>query len=186
MADIREQVDMAEITVRGAGRTSLASPFHCGTVEEWLASAHPSPDMARREWSSPAKLALIPLGKAFEAVRLPERIVHRAVACADPHGVSDRLARCLGSGPVIHDRGFRRYYALVPPGSAQAWCQPTVECLTEGTHLGVPRVDRTEFDERTHASYWAVRVAGPGHLCTAADVLALAMAGLGPTDEDES
>lgn len=177
---------MAEITVRRAGRVSLVSPFSCGTVEEWLASAHPSPDVARGEWISPAKLALIPLGRAFEAVRLPERIVHRAVACADPYGVSDRLARCLGGGPVIHDRGFRRYYALVPPGSARAWCEPTAECLTEGTYLGVPRVDRTELDEWTQASYWAVRVARPGHLCTAADVLALVMAGRGPTDEDEA
>ncbi|EFL33230.1 predicted protein [Streptomyces viridochromogenes DSM 40736] len=129
------------------------------------------------EWSSAAKLAVLPLGTAFEAVRLPERIVHRAVASVDPYTVSDRLARCLAGAPVIRDPGFRRYYALVPPGTSQTWCEPAAQCLGEGTYLGVPRGDHTEFDEWTKASYWAVPMVRPGRLCTAADVLALAMTG---------
>lgn len=177
---------MAEATVRVAGRTSLVSPSPSGTVEGWLASAHPSPDTVRREWSSAAKLVLIPLGRAFDAVRLPDRIVHGAVGSEDPAVASDRLAQCLGGGPVIHDPGFRRYYALVPVGTSQTWLTPLADCLGEGTYLGVPRADCTELDEWTQGSYWVVPMTRPGRLCAAADVLAFVMSGGSPTDEDES
>jgi hypothetical protein len=129
---------------------------------------------------------VIPLGKVFEAVRLPERVVHRAVASVERYTVSDRLARCLGGAPVIHDPGLRRYYALVPPGTARTWCEPVAECLGEGTHLGVPRDDRTEFEEQTQASYWAVPMLRPGRLCAVADVQALVRARGCPGEEDES
>ncbi|MER5209947.1 hypothetical protein ABT063_04975 [Streptomyces sp. NPDC002838] len=97
----------------------------------------------------------------------------------------DRLAQYLGGGPVIHDPGFCRYYALVPPGSAERWLVPVAECLGEGTYLGVPRADRTALDEHTRASYWAVPMAPPGRLCKAADLLALIAAGGCPADENE-
>jgi hypothetical protein len=97
----------------------------------------------------------------------------------------DRLAQYLEDGPVIHDPGFRRYYVLVPPGTAETWGTTVAECLGEGTYLGVPRVDRTELDEHTQASYWVLPVTRPGHLCKPADVLALAMAGGCVTDADE-
>ncbi|MEV5314026.1 hypothetical protein [Streptomyces sp. NPDC052610] len=97
--------------------------------------------------------------------------------------MADRLARRLRGGPVIHDPGFGRYYALVPPGTAQLWLAPPAECLGEGTYLGVPRADRTEPHEPT-PSYWAVPVHRPRRLCSAADVHALVAAGA--TVEDES
>ncbi|MFD5740617.1 hypothetical protein ACFXJM_25825 [Streptomyces massasporeus] len=98
-----------------------------GTAEWWLAAAHPSPDTVNREWSSAARLAVIPRGRVFEAVRVPDRIVHRALASLDPYTVNDRLDRGLGGGPVIHDPGFRRCYALVPPGTARTWPEPAIE-----------------------------------------------------------
>jgi hypothetical protein len=153
----------------------------------WLASAHPSPDTIRREWSSAAKLALIPLGRAFDAVRLADGVVHRAVGSDDSCVAGDRLAQYLEDGPVIHDPGFRRYYVLVPPGTAETWRTPVAECLGEGTYLGVPRVDRVELEQHTQASsYWVLPMTRPGHLCQPAEVLALAMAGGCVTDEDES
>jgi hypothetical protein len=101
--------------------------------------------------------------------------------------VEVRLNRYL-KGPVIHDPGFRRYYALVPPGTAKEWPSPVVECLTEGTFLGVPRVHRTASAEPTQASYWSVPMTRPGALCGAVEVLALAMAGgcRSGDEEDES
>jgi hypothetical protein len=120
---------MAEIRVPAATRTSPEGAPSYGTVERWLASAHPSPSAVRREWNGAAKLALIPLGGMFDAVRVPEEIVHGAVGCDEPSRVADRLTECLRGGPVIHDSGFRHYYALVPPGTAQAWFLSTVGCL---------------------------------------------------------
>lgn len=176
---------MAEIRVSAATRASPESAPSYGTVERWLASAHPSPSAVRREWSGVAKLALIPLGGTFEAVRVPEEIVHGAVGCDAPSQVADRLAQRLRGGPVIHDSGFRRYYALVPPGTAQAWLASAAECLGKGTYLGVPRADRTEPRKST-PSYWAVPLDRRCRLCSVADVLALVAAGADLDGEDES
>ncbi|MGR4850427.1 hypothetical protein [Streptomyces sp. LARHCF252] len=157
-----------------------------GAVERWLASAHPAPSGACRDWDSVTNLALIPLGRTFEAVRISEDIVQRALGHDTPPFVRTCLAQYCNGGPVIHDPGFRRYYALVPPGSARTWREPAAECLGEGTYLGVPRADRIEPDERTRASYWAVPMTRPGRLCAVADVLALVAAGGCPGQEDES
>ncbi|MEU6918405.1 hypothetical protein [Streptomyces olindensis] len=183
---LRAQIDMAETVTPAAILTLLSTPPPRASVEGWLASAHPSPDTARSEWGSAARLALIPLGSLFEAVRLPEQIVHCAAGSDESSVLSERLAQHLGGGPVIHAPAFRRYYALVPPGTAQAWLAPVAECLGEGTYLGVPRADRTERDERRQTSYWMVPMVRPGRLCRPGDVLALVMQGDSATDEDES
>ncbi|MET9134692.1 hypothetical protein [Streptomyces antibioticus] len=143
-----------------------------------MASAHPSPDMVWDEWSSVAKLALIPLGQNFEAIRVAEDVVHNAVMSDEPPTVGARLARDL-RGPVIHDPGFRRYYALVPVGTSPEWTASGTDCLSVGTYLGVPRTDRTETHESTRGSCWSVPMTRPGHLCRAEDVLALVTAGRG-------
>ncbi|MFD5741299.1 hypothetical protein ACFXJM_08275 [Streptomyces massasporeus] len=112
-----------------------------------------------REWGGVAALALIPLGWRFEAVRISQAVVQRAVGSGTPPVARARLAHRLDGGPVIHDPGFCRYYALVPPGTAKTWCTPVAECLGEGTYLGVPRVDRIGLDAHTRVSYWAVPMA---------------------------
>ncbi|WP_197972534.1 MULTISPECIES: hypothetical protein [Streptomyces] len=177
---------MAEITALGETRTSPSHLAAGDAVAEWLASAHPSPSAVRREWESAAKLALIPLGSAFAAVRLPYRIVHAAVESDDTYVVHGRLAQYLHGGPVIHDPGFCRYYALVPPGTADAWPAPVVECLGAGTYLGVPSTDRTEFDDSARSAYWLVPMTRPGRLCQAADVVTLVMLGGCLSEDDES
>ncbi|MGW0862400.1 hypothetical protein [Streptomyces sp. NPDC002611] len=130
----------------------------------------------RDEWDSAAKLAMIPLGRLFDAVRIPEGVVHAATGSEEPSIIAAGLSRCL-NGPVIHDPGFGRYYALVPPGTAKEWPSPLAECLTEGTFLGVPPVHRAELTELRQASYWSVPMSRAGALCRAADVLALVVAG---------
>ncbi|MFI7020479.1 hypothetical protein [Streptomyces sp. NPDC050164] len=112
--------------------------------------------------------------------------MHRAFSGYDSSTMSDQLALLLGDGPVIHDPGFRRYYALVPHGTAKTWGTPAAECLGEGTYPGVPRADQTESDVHTQASYWALPMTRPGHLCRPADVLALVMVGGCADEEDES
>ncbi|MGW0368577.1 hypothetical protein ACWDZW_06570 [Streptomyces coeruleorubidus] len=112
--------------------------------------------------------------------------MHRAFSGYDSSTMSDQLTLRLGDGPVIHDPRFRRYYALVPHGTAKAWGTPAAECLGEGTYLGVPRADHTELDVHTQASYGVLPMPRPGHLCRPADVLALVMAGGCVDDEDES
>ncbi|PKV86277.1 DUF6415 family natural product biosynthesis protein [Streptomyces sp. TLI_146] len=104
---------------------------------DWLASAHPTPQAAHREWRT-AGIALIPTGRVFDALRLPAAIVHRAVGSAVPELVRARL----GDGAVIHDayEPGRWYYALVRPG---ACAQHDAYRLDGGTWLGVPEAGRT-------------------------------------------
>ncbi|MEV0170403.1 hypothetical protein AB0I00_04650 [Streptomyces sp. NPDC050803] len=154
------------------------------TAQEWLASAHPSPSTVHREWSSAARLALIPLGRLVDAVRLGEVLVHSVAGISDPATVNDWLGWSFNCGPVIHDPAGRRYYALAPPGTAREWQAPAAACLGEGTYLGVPRTDLTELDERTRCSYWAVPVTRRGWLCRASDVLTLVMAGHDPAEDE--
>ncbi|MEV0220325.1 hypothetical protein [Streptomyces sp. NPDC050704] len=154
-------------------------------VSAWLASAHPSPLQAQREWSSVARLALLPLGKRFDAVRIPEAVVHAVTGSGEAAIVDSRLAACLNGGPVVRDPCCCRYYALVPPGTADKWKSPAADCLGQGTYLGVPRTDHTELDE-TWNSYWSVPMARAGALCRETDVLRLVTAGLCPTGEEST
>nr|WP_222108865.1 hypothetical protein [Streptomyces cupreus] len=124
------------------------------------------------------------MGRHFDAVRIPAAIAHLAFASHDQAVVARRLARHMHGGPVIHDPESRRYYALVPPGTAEEWRAPAAQCLGEGTYLGVPRPDLTELDQGTLCSYWAVPVSRPGKLCQVSDVLMLAMVGRCLADED--
>ncbi|MBT2418372.1 hypothetical protein J7F01_41055 [Streptomyces sp. ISL-22] len=164
-----------------------SGPLSWGTISEWLASGHALLKAARREWDGAARLAMIPLGRAFDAVRIPGAVVHAAAGSTDRSIVEARLAQYLNDGPVIHDPGFCRYYALVPPGTADAWRTSAAECLGEGTYLGVPRVDRIDPDERAPlASYWSVPIARPGILCNPDDVRQLVVLGGTLADEDES
>ncbi|MBC2902506.1 hypothetical protein [Streptomyces cupreus] len=166
------------------GTFTPGSPPPAHAIEAWLASAHASPAAVRRGWDTTARLALVPLGRLFDAVRVPAAVAHQAFASHDQSVVARRLARHLHGGPVIHDPAGRRYYALVPPGTSQEWRAPAVQCLGEGTYLGVPRPELTELDQGTLCSYWAVPVTRPGKLCQVSDVLTVAMAGGLLADED--
>ncbi|MCM1972350.1 hypothetical protein [Streptomyces sp. G1] len=136
-------------------------------------------------WNSEARLALIPLGRIFDAVRIPAETARLAFASHDQAAVERRMARHLRGGPVIHDPEGHRYYALVPPGTAQQWTAPAAECLGEDTYLGVPHPHLTAPDQVTRHSYWAVPVSLPGRLCDVTDVLTLATVGGCLADEDD-
>lgn len=169
------------------GETFAASSLPpTNAVQAWLASAHPSPASVHREWDSEARLALIPLGRLFDAVRIPATVAQLAFHSDSWAVVNVRLAGHLRGGPVILDPERRRFYALVPPGTAAWWRAPAAECLGDGTYLGVPHPALTELDECTLASYWAVPMTRPGILCDATDVLALVMVGGCLTAEDDS
>ncbi|SBT89529.1 hypothetical protein GA0115233_101022 [Streptomyces sp. DI166] len=171
-----------------APRRALTPPSPIPTVGvgAWIASAHTRPDSVHEAWNGEARIALIPLGRHFDAVRIPAEVAHLAFASHDQAVVERRLARHLRGGPVIHDPEGHRYYALVPPGTAQDWTAPGAECLGRDVYLGVPRPDLTEPDQVTRHSYWAVPVSRPGKLCRVRDVLVLAtVGGCLADDEDE-
>ncbi|MFI1104996.1 hypothetical protein [Streptomyces melanogenes] len=133
-------------------------------VTDWLASAHPVPAQARREFD--VGIALVPTGGKVDAIRLPAPIVHAAAGSESPDAVAAFLAAALpGGGAVIHDAygvGVW-YYALVPPGTYTAWQATGAECLRPGTWLGVPRLDLTARP----GPHWTLPPRAVGTLCTA-------------------
>ncbi len=84
-------------------------------------------------------VALFLVGPAWDAVKLPEHLVHHVAAGRD-RGRVWAMLHCLGvTGPVFRDRGT--YVVLVPPGTADAW-DAAAECVTttdrELHYIGLP------------------------------------------------
>ncbi|WP_229909733.1 hypothetical protein [Streptomyces flavofungini] len=136
-----------------------------GAIADWLARAHPVPRQAVSEWSNHG-VALLPLGRRFDAIRVPSERVHAAVGSDVPETVAAALAEWL-HGPVIRDlrSGPSPYYVLVAPDSR--W-QGDEERLGTGSHLGVPRPGRVSM-----LACWVVLPPFPGSLCATARLRAL-------------
>ncbi|MER6252436.1 hypothetical protein ABT224_13860 [Streptomyces sp. NPDC001584] len=147
----------------------------CKKTADWYARSLADPAAAHAAWREHG-VAVLPLGARFEAVRIPDPLARAAVRSADDRVVDLALALAL-EGPVIHDARGRNHYALVAPGTAQLWrSRSAVECLGDGTHLGVPdpRRDRSGPDRPLH---WAA-APGPGaYFCRVAAVRLLVRVG---------
>lgn len=96
---------------------------------EWLVAADPDPDHAR-VWLSSTNIIMLPLGRQFEAVKVPERLGESVLA----QGVD---------GPVIRDGGGRCYFFLVPVGTRERWAVDGTECLGDTCYLTIPVPART-------------------------------------------
>lgn len=134
-------------------------------IADWLALAHPLPDRARREWAD-SHVALIPLGRRFDAIRVPAERIHAAVGSNEQEVVAAALTDWL-QGPVVRDlrSSHGPYYVLVAPSAV--W-NGDEERLSVGAYLGVPRVG--------HIAYlmtWVVAPQRPGNLCATTRLRAL-------------
>lgn len=143
-------------------------------VSNWLAHAQEEPAQAWREWRARG-VAVLPLGRRFDAVRIPEAIVHAALGTAAPREVAEHLARRL-MGPVIYDGRTMggTYYALTQPRAACRWPHADKAAwLGHGTYLGVPRPERTQ----PPGTHWVVPPQADGTLCGLVPLAALVFAG---------
>ncbi|WP_405619744.1 hypothetical protein [Streptomyces sp. NBC_00076] len=132
------------------------------TALEWLASAAPDPGACRREWErSPLGTALLPAGKAWDVVILPDEL-----GCPTLDVVTRILAR---PGPVLVDVDHARMGFLVPPGTAAGWLGTGIRTAGAGTWIVVPYPGRSTGTVR-----WLVPPDGLGTLTDLA-LLELAM-----------
>lgn len=60
-------------------------------VSCWLAQAHPAPHQVHEEWLHHG-VALLPLGRRFDAIRVPAARIHAALGTDDPATVTADLA----------------------------------------------------------------------------------------------
>lgn len=136
-------------------------------------------------------VAMLPLGGLFSAVRLPAPLVLAASGerLAPATEVDAFLADAL-DGPVICDPHSRVYYCLVPgsmprtwTAAADDWTTLNVAVLGRDVLLGVPQLDRSEFNPTTYESYWSVPMAAAGALCAPLTVARLISAGMHALDQ---
>ncbi|MFJ3960024.1 hypothetical protein [Streptomyces sp. NPDC090036] len=142
---------------------------------DWYACCLADPAAAHAAWREHG-VAVLPLGARFEAVRIPDALAHAAVESSADRVVDLALTLAL-EGPVIRDARGRNRYALVEPGTGEDW-QPrsAVECLGDGTHLGVPDIGRDRVGPG-RTLYWA-SAPGPGaYFCRVAAVRLLVRVG---------
>ncbi|MFJ6540477.1 hypothetical protein ACIQMP_07515 [Streptomyces sp. NPDC091385] len=142
----------------------------------WLARAAQNPEEARAQMIDTG-MALVQLGSAFAAVRMPGRIVHSALDTRNPSRVRDLLEERLG-GSVILDARYAsdlRYYALIPGCAASSWTLGGVApCLGEGIYLSIP----APFRLAPPGAYWLLRPRFEGDVCRAAALQELLDQGL--------
>ncbi|MEU8886754.1 hypothetical protein [Streptomyces sp. NPDC048442] len=154
--------------MKSTGQTECRSSATAAT--EWLAHAHSVPPQARAEWAD-QRLAMLPLGKRFDAVRIPADVLHAALITPHPAAEGPLLEQLLG-GPVIQD-DERWVYPLVPLGGAVRWRSRAAAYLGHGSWLGVPQVDQLA----PPGAYWVVPMCEPGRLCALARVAELVEVG---------
>ncbi|MGY0021146.1 hypothetical protein [Streptomyces sp. cg35] len=141
--------------------------------EHWLASCHPTPDAAYTQWEQPPHLAEIPLGRRFDALRLPQMLGLTLLW---------ELARDRSRIPVLeeHARPKPWIYVLAEPGTAEAWGtrrrQSGATILSAGDTLTVPSplADAITGVQRHHRYMWRTAPNGAGTLA-ASDDLATAL-----------
>ncbi|MFE5755232.1 putative ATP-grasp-modified RiPP [Streptomyces massasporeus] len=132
------------------------------------------PERVWTEWATQG-VALLPLGERLAAVRMASEIVHAAVRSEDEGDVAAELGDLLGGG-IIFDRRVAggTYYALVDGHAGLTWAHDdVVTCLSRGTYLGVPRIDRRQ----PPGTYWVVPPRHEGDLCPPHSVLGLLATG---------
>ncbi|MET7359279.1 hypothetical protein ABZS76_12590 [Streptomyces sp. NPDC005562] len=137
-------------------------------IFDWLARAQQEPGQAHREWAERGA-ALLPLGRRFNSVCLPARIVYAGVGTDDLTIVTRTLAELL-TGPVIYNRPTHQYHALVETYPPARWAYAdAAPMLGGGQFLSVPASDLTG----PIGLHWAVLPHLPGDLCAIQSVAAL-------------
>ncbi|GHC72163.1 hypothetical protein GCM10010349_48920 [Streptomyces flavofungini] len=137
-------------------------------ITAWLAGADAQPGAVHAAWAERG-VALLPLGRRFDAVRVPAARIHAAVHSSEARTVAAFLGDWL-AGPVIRDirSGLGPYYVLIAPDSAWGG---TEERLSTDTFLGVPRLGHPV----SMLTRWVVPPTAPGDLCDPAHLSALLM-----------
>ncbi|MFJ2110651.1 hypothetical protein ACIOEX_01760 [Streptomyces sp. NPDC087850] len=144
----------------------MPQPYPLAAIPQWLAETLNDPTEARQEWQA-GRLAMLPTGILFDAVKMHPTIVHAAVRSSTEATVSTTLAETL-DGPVICHYGHW-YYALVPPQTTETWMSPHATVKGRGAWVGVPPIEITAREPL----HWSVPAVQVGKLCAPGDVAEL-------------
>ncbi|MFH9817393.1 hypothetical protein [Streptomyces sp. NPDC017230] len=139
------------------------------TAVAWLASVAPDPGSCLRKWErDPLGLALLPAGKAWDVLVLPNRLGRTTL---------DVFSRVLDQpGPVLADSGDARTGFLVPAGTAARWLGTGVRTVGLGAWIVVPHPGAKAYSAKVSSGQvrWLIPPDGTGTL-TDPSLLELAM-----------
>jgi hypothetical protein len=100
-------------------------------AREWLATADTDADHAYRWWAAHRDgIAILPLGRAFDAVEVPAALEHQILD--DP----------AIDGPIIKDDGIGILFVLVPPHTDMTWDASVALCRGDLHYLPIPDPER--------------------------------------------
>ncbi|MFD6917944.1 hypothetical protein [Streptomyces virginiae] len=97
----------------------------------WIAGAHHTPDTVWGEWDGPLGVALVPAGRAWDAVAMPYDRLLAVMADMGPLAWKHR--------PVLVDLSSGRTYVLVPTGTAETWQESGTTPIGDGFWLVMSR-----------------------------------------------
>jgi hypothetical protein len=143
-------------------------------ITHWLATTHKVPSRAYTEWTDQG-VALLPLGRRFNAIRIPGDLLHAATHSSAPERVAQTMRDML-DGPVIHDHLTTgpTYYALVPYRPRTPWLGANdTPLLGPDTYLGIPALEHTT----PPGTYWVTPPRHRGDLCAHDTVFDLILTG---------
>ncbi|MEU0740801.1 hypothetical protein [Streptomyces sp. NPDC006134] len=98
---------------------------------EWLAAAATDPRRCKREWDEGTGTALLPAGRFWDVLSVPERLGLCAV---------DLLRRDLtgAPAPILMDHTAARVGFFLPPDPASEWTGSGVRRVGRGSWVAVP------------------------------------------------
>ncbi|MFE1789129.1 hypothetical protein ACFW7J_12175 [Streptomyces sp. NPDC059525] len=92
----------------------------------WVAQAHEQPAHVWEEWDSNLAVALLPAGRAWDAVAMSSRRMQ---------AVAEVLGQRMSQVPLLTDLTVDRAYVLVPAGTAETWSEPDTTPIGVGFWL---------------------------------------------------
>ncbi|MCC3769461.1 hypothetical protein [Streptomyces sp. UNOC14_S4] len=122
-------------------------------AQRWLASADNNRAHAD-QWFTNAGVAILPVGKVWDAIRVDKPLAGYVLAAQLP-------------GPVIRDG--EDHYFLVAPGSASRWTTPGSQALGPACYVAVPAPEHTKGP----GIYWVQPPDGSGLLVDSERLAAL-------------
>lgn len=115
-------------------------PEPANRAAHWAASCHRDPRQVWREWDDALGVALLPTGRAWDAVSLPYWRMQAVAHDQQHHGLLDHAA-------ILADLAVGRVYLFTETGTAAVWSVPGTDVLGEDQWLvaskpGDPRWQR--------------------------------------------
>ncbi|MER6314434.1 hypothetical protein ABT237_11775 [Streptomyces sp. NPDC001581] len=117
-------------------------PEPMNMAAHWAASCHPNPSEVWHEWGDALGVALLPVGRSWDAVAMPYWRMQAVAQDPQDPTLLDRAA-------ILADLGRAACYVFTPTGTAEAWDVPGTSALGEDSWLVASQPGRRDRQRST-------------------------------------